>query len=105
MVQTFKKSLKSSIEPWSTLLDRFLFSYRVTPQSITGVFPAELMFNRRLRCRLDLLHPGDEVGARVIRKQEAQKVCHGGSRSINLETQTHVVIRNYVSGSKWLPKC
>ena len=105
MVQTFKKSLKSSIEPWSTLLDKFLFSYRVTPQSTTGVSPAELMFKRRLRCRLDLLHPSDEVGARVIRKQEAQKVCHGGSRSLNLETQTPVVIRNYVSGSKWLPNC
>ena len=34
---------------------RLLSRYRVTPQSTTGRSPAELMFGRKLRTRLDLL--------------------------------------------------
>ena len=59
MVQTFKRALSTSNEHVSVFLDKFLFKYRITPHSSTGVSPAELMFKRRLRCRLDLLHPCD----------------------------------------------
>jgi hypothetical protein len=38
-------------------LARFLLTYRITPHSTTGVSLAELLMGRRLRCRLDLLHP------------------------------------------------
>ena len=73
MVQTFKRALSTSNEHVSVFLDKFLFKYRITPHSSTGVSPAELMFKRRLRCRLDLLHPCDMVGNKVVNAQENQK--------------------------------
>ena len=34
---------------------RFLFNYRITPHSTTGIVPVELMFGRQLRTRFDLI--------------------------------------------------
>ena len=57
-VQTFKEGMRrqktGSVE---TRVTRFLFAYRKTPQSTTGILPAVMMFNRPLRCHLDLLKP------------------------------------------------
>ena len=57
-VQTFKEGMRrqktGSVE---TRVARFLFAYRKTPQSTTGILPAVMMFNRPLRCHLDLLKP------------------------------------------------
>ena len=39
-------------------LARFLFFYKVTPQSTTGMSPAELMFGQPLKTRCDILLPG-----------------------------------------------
>ena len=55
MVQSFKRALHVSSELTRLALDRFLFNYRLTPYSTTGVSPAELMFGRRLRSRFDLV--------------------------------------------------
>ena len=38
-------------------LANFLFKYRATPHSTTGVTPAELMVKRRLRTKLSLIKP------------------------------------------------
>ena len=38
-------------------LHEFLLVYRSTPHSTTGQPPSELMFGRRIRTRLDLVHP------------------------------------------------
>ena len=46
----------------------------MTPQTTTGLSPAELMFERRLRSQLDLLIPS--VAARVKVKQQQQKLNH-----------------------------
>jgi len=57
-VQTVKQGFKRIKD--GTLTDkiaRFLFSYRTTPQSTTGVTPAELLMNQKLQSRLDLLKP------------------------------------------------
>ena len=57
-VQTVKQGIKRT--QGSTIqerLSRFLFDYRITPHPTTGVAPSELLINRRLRSRLDLLHP------------------------------------------------
>ncbi|XP_038634506.1 uncharacterized protein K02A2.6-like, partial [Scyliorhinus canicula] len=57
-VQTLKAGLKKqpavSID---TKLSRWLFDYRTTPHSTTGIPPAELLMGRRLRTRLSLLFP------------------------------------------------
>ena len=46
---------------------RFLFNYRITLQTTTGLSPSELLFGHRLCCHLDLLHPNLE--AKVCQNQ------------------------------------
>ena len=40
---------------WKQELQRYLFQYRITPHSITGVAPCELLFNRKLRGKIPSL--------------------------------------------------
>ena len=54
-----------------TKLSRFLFKYRTTPQSTTGVTPAKLMFGRRLRSSLDKVRP--DIDKKYRGQQEKQK--------------------------------
>ncbi|XP_011408362.1 PREDICTED: uncharacterized protein K02A2.6-like [Amphimedon queenslandica] len=42
-VQTFKNAVRKMEGPLQKRIARFLFSYRITPQSITGLLPAELL--------------------------------------------------------------
>ena len=68
-VQTFKKNFKKLSEGTvQDRLSRFLFSYRITPQTSTGISPAELMMGRSLRSRLHLLTPN--LPQEVEQKQE-----------------------------------
>ena len=54
-VQTFKMGLKQITEgSLQARLNKFLFQYRLTPQTTTGLSPAELMFGRRLRSHFGL---------------------------------------------------
>lgn len=72
-VQTLKNFLKHcSGKDWRMKLDRFLFQYRVTPHSTTGISPAELMFGRKLRTVFDLVHPSKCVKQTVLAKQKTQ---------------------------------
>ena len=41
-------------------LINFLARYRATPHTVTGQTPSELLNSRRIRTRLDLLHPNQE---------------------------------------------
>ena len=103
MVQTFKGVLKKSKESLHLTLDRFLFNYRMTPHSTTGVAPAELMFGRKLRCRLDLLSPS--LSEKVAAKQQDQRKHHASfPRNVKIQADDKVMIRNYSQrGSRWLP--
>ena len=57
-VQIVKKGLKKMTEgSISERLARILMSYRLTPQTTTGISPAELLLGKRPRSRLDLLKP------------------------------------------------
>ena len=105
MVQTFKNTLKKSKEPVGTTIDRFLFNYRCTPHSTTGVSPAELMLGRKLRSRLDLLMPSEGVATRVLEKQEKQVQNHASHpRQLQLPLLAPVVVKNYSDrGPGWLP--
>ncbi len=74
-VRIFKEGIaKQSQGTLSDRLGRMLFEYRQTPQTTTGVSPAELIFGRPLRSRLSLLHPCLE--AKVQDKQMKQKHNH-----------------------------
>ena len=53
--RSFLKRLKiahSEKKNWRDELQKYLFMYRVTPQSTMGVSPAELLFRRKLRTKL-----------------------------------------------------
>ena len=69
---------RTSVE--SRLL-QFLFQYRITPHTTTGLSPAEFLMGRRLRSQLSLLHPG--VEERVKATQETEEVpLQRGKRTV-----------------------
>ena len=85
-VQTFKQGMrKCNVGTLEERLARFLLNYRITPHSTTGQTPAELLMGRRIRSRLDLLHP--DVSKEVRVSQERQKAGHDS----HCKTQSFVV--------------
>ena len=101
-VQTVKAGLQKMEGPLEVRIARFLLKYRVTPQTTTGLTPAELLMGRRLRTHLDLLFP--TVQQRVRRQQQAQKARrerHPCSRHLNVGDR--VMARNFAPGVKWIP--
>ena len=55
-------------------LPKFLFDYRITPHTTTGVAPAQLLMNRRLRSRFNRLFP--DLQGHVQKKQTEQAASH-----------------------------
>ena len=103
-VQTLKSALKK--DPGGVRLEtqicHFLFRYRITPHSTTGIPPAELLLGRRPRSRLDLLHP--DIAGRVRKKQEDQKSNHDRHcRSRELSVGQPVWVKSLPTGTSWLP--
>ena len=103
-VQTFKKGLKKlSKGSVQDKFSRFLFLYRIMPQSTTGTSPAELLFGRPLQFRLYLLRPN--LSQNVENKQQQQKLNHDkcAVERIFVEGEK-VFVRSYSKvGKKWLP--
>jgi len=61
-IQTVKEGLKKTTAGTiESRVARLLFRYRIMPQSMTGVSPAELMFGRKIRTHLDLTKMGNQV--------------------------------------------
>ena len=57
-VQTFKSGMRKLTDgTLETRVARFLFNYRIMPQTTTGILPSELLLGRCLRCHLDFLRP------------------------------------------------
>ena len=58
-VRVVKEGLKkqNTSDTLTDRLSRVLLIYRITPQSTTGIAPAELLFGRNLRSKLDLFKP------------------------------------------------
>jgi hypothetical protein len=91
---------QGSIRAW---LAQVLFAYRLTPQTTTGVSPAEMLLGRLPRSRLDLVKPHTEE--RVEKNQLKQNIQHDQkSRERKFEVGENVFVRNYrQGGEKWLP--
>ena len=104
-VQSLKAALKASLNsglPLHRRVSNFLFTYRSTPHTTTGVSPSSLFLHRRIRARLDLLHPNSE--SQVLAKQAQQKSQHD-RRAQHREFfvgQT-VMARNLRPGPDWVP--
>ena len=60
-MRTFKEAIKKMDQEEKTTLEtkvsRFLFTFRITPHTATGIPPAELIFKRQLRTAFHLLQP------------------------------------------------
>ena len=100
-VQTFKggfKRFKSGT--LGTRLSRFLLWYRITPHS-SGSSPAEMMWGRTLRSKLDLVRPNSDV--RVPETQEGLSSQDTPSPRRQFDVNDTVFAKNYAAGPKWLP--
>ena len=102
-VQTVKKGLKKVVlGSLSSRLSKVLFAYRITPQSTTGISPAELLLGRQPRTRLDLLRPN--TAARVERRQGVHKKAHDAKcRHRQFHEGDWVLVKNHGAGPQWLP--
>lgn len=100
-VQIFKREmLKIKEGSINDRMSHILFYNHITPQTTTGLSPAELLQGRRLRSRLDLIRP--DLEARVIEKQLAQQSgARTGSRLRSLSVGQTVFIRNFGNGPRW----
>jgi len=68
-------------KPWKSFVQDFLLTYRATPHSTTGLSPYELMFNRKMRTKVNIgpaskatLLSEKQLRSHVISKQNASKV-------------------------------
>ena len=93
-VQTFKNAIKKMDGPLHERIARFLFSYRITPQSTTGQSPAELLMGRRVRSVLDTAHPD-------FTHPSQKEKTHSSTRSFKL--QDTLFARNYLGKPLWIP--
>eukprot|EP00731_Ephydatia_muelleri_P009195 Em0004g1533a len=114
-VKTFKRAFSAMGNEKDPVrrLQQFLFSYRNTPHSTTGVSPAELLVGRQLRGRLDLLRqqtcitntshcPNPEV--KVQASQRRQKIAydkHAKQREFTVGQAVWVKGQNHQQS--WLP--
>ena len=104
MVQTLKLALKADHKkgvPLDKALANFLLQYRITPHTTTGVSPCNLMMNRGLRTRLDLLKP--DIATKVHCKQADQKQYSDRTRRPReFSVDDAVMARNFREGDKWM---
>lgn len=100
-VRTFKDAMKTTDIPVPLRLQRFLIAYRSTPHSTTGISPAELLQNRKLRTLLDLVHPDVSTSAR--RSQAAQeKAFNTKVKARPFSIADNVWVRTHLKGEeKW----
>lgn len=85
-----------------TRVSRFRARYGITPQTSTGVSPAELLLGRKPRSRLDLVYP--EIRRKVRRSQASQKQAHDWhAKERTMWEGEAVYASNFRRGPKWIP--
>nr|XP_034195035.1 uncharacterized protein K02A2.6-like [Osmia lignaria] len=85
-VQTLKKSLRTINTSNSNLqaaLQRILMQYRITLHCTTGTSPAELMFNRKIRCSLDIMCTKNDENVQEYDVESVRNFKKGERRHIN----------------------
>ena len=99
-VQTFKQAIRKMNDSLESKISKFLFNYRNTPHSTTGLAPAEITLGRQPHSRFDLLHPDNY--SKFIDKQDkvVQDNCHTVRKFSIVDT---LFARNYSGTQKWIP--
>lgn len=68
-VQTFKNFLRKNVNSDISLnIARFLFSYRNTPNALTGRFPSSLFLNREIRSKFSVILPDSSGCSKIAHK-------------------------------------
>ena len=102
-VGTLKSSLKATLAAGGggveLALARVLMAYRATPHASTGRTPAEMLFGRSIRTRLNLLVPTAEDALRD--SAERQRTAAGG-RARAFGVGAEVWARCYGGPHKWI---
>ena len=99
-VQTIKHGLSKLTGPMEDRLTNFLFMYRLTPQSTTGLSPSELLMGRKIRCKFDLIHP--DVSQKAIQLRDNQ-ISKGKSVPRSFKVGDKLLARNFRDSQKWSP--
>ena len=93
---------RSSSDTAERKLNMALFSYHITPQATRGLSPSEMLTGRKLRCKLDLIHP--DLKKKVEAKPTSQKAFQDKrARERNFVAGEPVYTKNYGYGPKWIP--
>ena len=104
-VQTFKlavnKANPTTVKDLENCVVNFLARYRSTPHSVTNQSPSEMLNGRRIRTRLDLLHPCQLLVPKSVLRQKAYYDFHTKPKQFLVGES--VWIRNFREGKCWLP--
>ena len=101
-VQNLKHAMdKGKIENMSTenIVYKFLFCYRITPHTSTGRTPAELMYGRKLRCKLDLLFPDSSAKVDASQKRDINTKRCSNVREFKIDDL--VFFETFTPGQRW----
>ncbi|XP_037294857.1 uncharacterized protein K02A2.6-like [Manduca sexta] len=116
-VKIIKKGLRTSIlssdnQKTSKLnLLKYLFHYRNSVHSVTGLSPAQIVYGENLRSRLDLLNPKPvrpssssitSLTDRVKQQQCSQNKYYGGKNKQCYSVNDKVLYKKYFNGNKFV---
>lgn len=113
-VKIVKRGIKSSLLSTNNIrqgklqLLKYLFDYRNSVHSVTGVSPAELVYGTKLRSRLDLICPtsssnsSTSLGNNVYAKQCSQSKYYGGVNKQYFSSGDNVLYKKYYNNNKFI---
>ena len=94
-----EKTLSLAFDPYKNhnvelneKLNTFLFTYKITPQSTIGISPAELLINRKLNSKCNIIKPRAELINNIFLPNVARQFKKGDE----------VWIQNFRNGDKWI---
>lgn len=113
-VKILKKGIKAALitcqnsKEMHLKLQKYLLDYRNSINTTTGVSPAQLVFGRQLRSRIDLINPRrasqsphTEMHNTVHAKQSSQCEYFGGKNRCNLGIGDLVLYKKYINKNKY----
>ena len=104
-VQTFKDNMKTrraTKENVFQQLQKFLLTHRTTEHATTGQTPSNILFECRIRIKMDLLFPNFQAEQNNREYKQAEK--HAQNKNDEFKLDDKVLVRMYQNKDiKWLP--